>query len=71
MREGASHFLLKPLDLGQLRSVVDNAARAQHLRRANAELNRRLDEKFGFESLIGNSPPMKRPDRTLAAYRTN
>ncbi|QDU55530.1 sigma-54-dependent transcriptional regulator [Aeoliella mucimassa] len=59
MREGASHFLLKPLDLGQLRSVVDNAARAQHLRRANAELNRRLDEKFGFENLIGNSPPMR------------
>ncbi|WP_425397799.1 sigma-54-dependent transcriptional regulator [Aeoliella sp.] len=59
MREGASHFLLKPLDLGQLRSVVDNAARAQHLRRANAELNRRLDEKFGFEGLIGNSPPMQ------------
>lgn len=59
MREGASHFLLKPLDLGQLRSVVDNAARAQHLRRANAELSRRLDEKFGFEGLIGNSPPMQ------------
>ncbi len=59
MRDGASHFLLKPLDLGQLRSVVDNAARAQHLRRANAELNRRLDEKFGFEGLIGNSPPMR------------
>ena len=59
MREGASHFLLKPLDLGQLRSVVDNAARAQHLRRANAELSRRLDEKFGFESLIGNSQPMR------------
>jgi len=59
MREGASHFLLKPLDLGQLRSVVDNAARAQHLRRANAELSRRLDEKFGFEGLIGNSPPMR------------
>lgn len=59
MREGASHFLLKPLDLGQLRSVVDNAARAQHLRRANAELSRRLDEKFGFENLIGNSPPMR------------
>lgn len=59
MREGASHFLLKPLDLGQLRSVVDNAARAQHLRRANAELNRRLDEKFGFEGLVGSSPPMR------------
>ena len=59
MQQGAFHFLLKPLDLTQLRSVVDKAARSQHLRRANAELNRRLDEKFGFEGLIGNSPPMR------------
>ncbi len=59
MQQGASHFLLKPLDLQQLRSVVGKAARSQHLRRANAELSRRLDEKFGFEGLIGNSPPMR------------
>ena len=28
------------------------------MRRTNAELNRRLDEKFGFEGVIGNSPQM-------------
>jgi two-component system, NtrC family, response regulator HydG len=59
MQRGAFNYLLKPLDLKQLRAVVDNAARNQHLRRANAELNRRLDEKFGFEGIIGNSPPMQ------------
>ncbi len=58
MQQGAFNYLLKPLDLKQLRAVVDNAARNQHLRRANAELNRRLDEKFGFEGVIGNSTPM-------------
>ena len=58
MQQGAFNYLLKPLDLKQLRAVVDNASRNQHLRRANAELNRRLDEKFGFEGVIGNSPPM-------------
>ncbi|MCA9258000.1 MAG: sigma-54-dependent Fis family transcriptional regulator [Planctomycetales bacterium] len=58
MQQGAFNYLLKPLDLKQLRAVVDNAARNQHLRRANAELNRRLDEKFGFQGVIGNSPPM-------------
>lgn len=58
MQQGAFNYLLKPLDLKQLRAVVDNAARNQHLRRANAELNRRLDEKFGFEGVIGNSPQM-------------
>ena len=58
MQQGAFNYLLKPLDLKQLRAVVDNASRNQHLRRANAELNRRLDEKFGFQGVIGNSPPM-------------
>ena len=58
MQQGAFNYLLKPLDLKQLRAVVDNAARNQHLRRANAELSRRLDEKFGFEGVIGNSPQM-------------
>jgi two-component system response regulator HydG len=59
MQQGAFNYLLKPLDLKQLRAVVDNAARNQHLRRANAELSRRLDEKFGFEGIIGNSPAMQ------------
>ena len=58
MQQGAFNYLLKPLDLKQLRSVVDSASRTQHLRRANAELSRRLDEKFGFEGVIGNSPQM-------------
>jgi two-component system, NtrC family, response regulator HydG len=58
MKQGAFNYLLKPLDLQQLRAVVDNASRNQHLRRANAELSRRLDEKFGFEGVIGNSSQM-------------
>jgi two-component system response regulator HydG len=58
MQRGAFNYLLKPLDLKQLRAVVENAARSQYLRRANVELQRRLDERFGFEGVIGNSPQM-------------
>jgi two-component system, NtrC family, response regulator HydG len=58
MQQGAFNYLLKPLDLKQLRAVVEKAAASLHLRRANAELARRLDEKFGFEGVIGNSPQM-------------
>ena len=58
MQRGAFNYLLKPLDLKQLRAVVENAARSQYLRRANAELHRRLDERFGFEGVIGNSQAM-------------
>ncbi|MEN0110159.1 MAG: sigma-54 dependent transcriptional regulator [Planctomycetota bacterium] len=59
MRRGAFNYLLKPLDLAQLRAVVENAARSQHLRRANAELRKRLDEKFGFEGVVGESEAMR------------
>ena len=55
MQQGAFNYLLKPLDLKQLRAVMDKAASSLHLRRANAELNRRLDERFGFDGFVGNS----------------
>ncbi len=58
MQQGAFNYLLKPLDLGQLRAVTDKAAASLRLRRTNVELNRRLDEKFGFEGVVGSSPKM-------------
>ncbi len=58
MQQGAFNYLQKPLDLKQLRIVAAKAAEAVRLRRANVELNRRLDEKFGFEGVIGSSPQM-------------
>ncbi len=58
MQQGAFNYLLKPLDLSQLRAVAEKASSSLRLRRQNAELNRRLDEKFGFEGVIGNSRQM-------------
>jgi two-component system response regulator HydG len=58
MQQGAFNYLLKPLDLSQLRAVVDKACANVRLRRTNAELVRRLDEKFGFEGVVGTSPRM-------------
>ena len=58
MQQGAFNYLLKPLDLGQLRAVAEKAAASVRLKRTNAELNRRLDERFGFEGVIGSSEKM-------------
>jgi two-component system response regulator HydG len=58
MQQGAFNYLLKPLDLGQLRAVTEKASASLRLRRQNAELNRRLDEKFGFEGVVGSSLQM-------------
>jgi two-component system response regulator HydG len=60
MQQGAFNYLTKPLDLKQLRAVTEKASSTLQLRRTNAELNRRLDEKFGFEGVIGNSQQMNR-----------
>jgi two-component system response regulator HydG len=58
MQQGAFNYLLKPLDLGQLRTVTAKAAASLELRHKNIELNRRLDEKFGFEGVVGSSQQM-------------
>ena len=58
MQQGAFNYLLKPLDINQLRAVTEKAAVAAKLRRTNIELNRRLDEKFGFEGVVGTSTKM-------------
>ena len=57
---GASMYLTKPLDISELRTAVEKASMRVRLIRQNAELARRLNEKFGFEGVIGNSPAMKR-----------
>jgi two-component system, NtrC family, response regulator HydG len=58
MQAGATTYLTKPLDIGELRTVVDKASEKQRLARTNIELKKQLNEKFGFEGVIGNSPAM-------------
>jgi two-component system response regulator HydG len=58
MQLGAFNYLQKPLDLKQLRTITERAAESSKLRRINRELERRLDEKFGFTGVLGNSPQM-------------
>jgi two-component system, NtrC family, response regulator HydG len=58
MQQGAFNYLQKPLDMAQLRVVAEKAAESARLRKTNEELNRRLDEKYGFEGVVGSSPQM-------------
>ena len=60
MQHGAYTYLTKPLDINELRTAVEKASTRLRLIRRNAELSRHLDERFGFEGVIGNSPQMQR-----------
>ena len=65
MQHGAYTYLTKPLDINELRTAVDKASARLRLIRRNAELRRSLDEKFGFEGVIGNSGRMREVIETL------
>lgn len=65
---GAAHYLLKPVNLEELRTIVDKAGERLRLSRANRELRRQLDERFGFEGVIGNSPKMQQAIARMKAF---
>jgi two-component system, NtrC family, response regulator HydG len=58
MQGGAATYLTKPVDINELRAVVDKYTQRHRLSQANKELQRQLDERFGFEGVIGSSPQM-------------
>jgi len=58
MRAGAANYLQKPLNLAELRAQVEKAAEKVRLVQANQQLQQQIEEKFGFEGVVGNSPKM-------------
>jgi len=58
LQQGAFDYIEKPLDLDELRAVVSRAAEHTAQRRMIRELKERLDEKYGFENIVGNSGAM-------------
>jgi two-component system response regulator HydG len=58
MQAGATTYLTKPLDINELRTVADKVSQSQRLARSNIELQKQLNERFGFEGVIGNSSQM-------------
>jgi|Deesub1362A_J573_1020465.scaffolds.fasta_scaffold00118_13 DNA-binding NtrC family response regulator len=58
MKLGAFDYLLKPLDLEELRMVLEKALEFQRLHRENRQYRREIEEKYGFENIIGHSEAM-------------
>ncbi|HKB03260.1 MAG TPA: sigma 54-interacting transcriptional regulator [Gemmataceae bacterium] len=68
LQEGASHYILKPVSKDELLAVVNKSADELRRLRTIRELRRQLDERFGFEGLIGNSPRMRELIARLKAF---
>jgi DNA-binding NtrC family response regulator len=59
MKVGADDYLAKPVDLYELRRRVQALVEKRRLKFEVDELKARLDERFGFENIVGTSRPMR------------
>jgi len=60
LKRGAVDYLVKPLNIESLRVRVEKALERQKLLRVNRDLERRLESRFGFQGIIGNSEQMRK-----------
>jgi len=59
LKQGAYHFIEKPLDLGVFRSLCEQAIKAVMQRDQISHLRGRLNQEYGFEGIIGTSPQIR------------
>jgi DNA-binding NtrC family response regulator len=65
MKLGAADYLPKPFDNDELRVVVRRVMETAHLRRDHRRLLEQVHGVFGFERIVGTSPPMRRVFETI------
>jgi len=65
MQAGAFSYLLKPIDLDELRAIAKEALEKVKLKQDNRELRLQLDKRFSYEGIVGNNPQMVRIVDTL------
>ncbi len=65
MRQGAADYLTKPLNADALLVVLARTLERSRLRKETQQLRERLDQRFSFENIIGNSPEIQRVFKTV------
>jgi len=55
MRRGAFDFLMKPVSLEKLEILIKRALQSRQLEAENVVLHERLDNKYSFAGIVGNS----------------
>jgi two-component system response regulator HydG len=59
MKKGAYDYVMKPIDLRQLRVLLERASQSRDLLIENELLRDQLGEKYDFSNIVGNSAAMK------------
>jgi len=59
MKRGAVDFLTKPVNIERLEVLIQRALKTKTLEVEVKQLHERLDEKFSFKEIIGNSPKLQ------------
>ena len=57
--EGAYDYFRKPIDLRELRIIINRALERQRIERENARLRREIEDRYSFSQIIGNSEQME------------
>jgi two-component system response regulator HydG len=66
LKSGAYDYLTKPLDIDELKILVQKTLRYYQLEKENIYLKERLNDRFDFSNIIGRSPAMQKLFDTTA-----
>ncbi len=59
MKKGAFDYLIKPVNIDELQLTVERAFDQKEMRQENERLRKEVDDRYGFDSIVGRSPQME------------
>ncbi|MEP7078641.1 MAG: sigma-54 dependent transcriptional regulator [Chthoniobacterales bacterium] len=59
MKRGAYDFVTKPLNLDKIEILISRALGSRRMEQENRSLRQQVEERFGLENLIGESPALR------------
>src|SRR6202790_537091 len=59
MKRGAYDFVTKPLNLDKVEMLIARALASRRMEQENRTLRQQIDERFGLENIIGESPALR------------
>jgi DNA-binding NtrC family response regulator len=59
MKRGAYDFVTKPLNLDKVEILIGRALQSRKLEQENRSLRQQVDERYGLENIVGESPALR------------